>query len=722
MPLKTTYKEYVLNQLLMEYLKDGTVPTAHQLELDLITYQETHPDLSLPKSKFADFSVERGSSSSAGQISAIAETISNDAGVVVKEIYALGGQATKFFERWSFESKRLAAKAQKLEQRVDSLLLLTNNTAGYFASVGDIFTDMNLTNTDSTTAFVNVDEQLVTLNPGTENAGSITEINTNKMTELDVAFYPLTKRSGTYVNDASTGNNLLKAFKTEDTVWVGTVTTGSKGPMTCELKACISRDKDIEVSKIAIDYTSVTDANKATVTAMHSKDGYNWYIVPTTDATKPLLSNVSWTFPITSMRWIKFIFYKAAHDTYDGSTYQYNFSCRHINLSGSSYYQDRGNLFISKALSVTNTQGNIVGFNLAQLDVCETIPADTNIKYYLAASKDNSTWTSWIDTMPSQREGIQYPKVLNFSGAGFKTSSDTDAVEFNSSFNINTVTTTFDATITVDSVVRNIFQHKFKDATCAINTAIPVSLEEDQDTISNSIGVWRNIRSKTTYPDTTLVRGVARGWGKNEKKYYCCFEILNSDGKLFDFGNQQCILDGQLVSGVIKVPVGIHKFETLSDYWFDISDNLTALAVADVLTEETLKTIDPLYPHNHKLLIEGFPYHPSFQGDKVYVGTDYSAEFYATRTSLFNLENNINDYGYFAVKGVGKNAEAATLAIIVHYDTTDSDYTNELFYTKWRTGQSGNEMYRYIKLKCEFLTSSTALTPAITSYRIKLGL
>lgn len=704
----------------MEYLKDGTVPTADQLTEDLETYQETHPDLSLPRSKFTDFSVDRGSESSASHMQDIADVISDDVSVIVKEIYRLATTSNKFYERWSFESKRLAAKAQKLEQRVDSLLLLANNTAGYFATVGDVFTDMNLIDTDNTTAYVNVDEQSVTLNPGTEEAGTVKQVDTTELTELDVSFYPLTRRPGVSVFDVSDKNSLIQAFKTIDSTWVGKITSDVSGEMTCELKAHVSKGTDLEISKLAIDYTGPTSPDKSTVTAMYSQDGYNWYVVPTTDATKPLVSNMSWTFSPVSLQWIKFIFYKSAPDS---GQYEYDFSCRHIRLYTVSYYQDRGNLFVSKALSATDTQGNIIGFNLTQLDTCENIPNDTDIKYYLSASKDNSTWTSWTAIMPSGQDGIKYPKVLNFSGAGEKTTNDSDVVELNSSYNANTLVTEFDSSITVDGASRTILQYRFKDTTFAsVNTAIPASSDEDPDTISNSVTLWRNIRVKDSYPDTSLVRGTIRGWGKKEKNYSCYFEVLDSNGKLLDFGDKECVLDGQSITGVVKVPAGVHKFETLPEHWFDIADNYTALGVADVLTEETLKSIDPLYPHNHKLVIEGFPYHENFQGDKVYPGTDYSGEFYSNRTSLFNIENNINDYGYFAIRGVGKNDEAATLSIIVRYDPNDPDYTNELFLAKWRTGQSGNEMYKYIKLKAEFLTDTTALTPTFSSYRIKLGL
>jgi hypothetical protein len=723
MSLETTYKEFVVERILKEYLKDSVIPTAEQLEEDLEEYQKVHKDLSLPLSKYVDFYVgDVGDESSAALIKTIAETVSDDVNIIIQEVYRLANDANKFYERWSFEAKRLAAKAQKLEQRTDSLLLLQNQTAGYFASVTDIFADLNLVDTDNTDAFVDVDQRIVTLNPGTEEAGTVNRIDTNELTELDVSFYTLTRRPGTSVFDMSTKNNILQAFKTEDTTWVGRVTSNEPGNMTCELKAHLSKGTNVSVSRIAIDYTGPVNPNNGVVTAMYSQDGYNWFIVPSSEATQSLNANISWTFESVDLQWVKFVFYKSGPD---GGQYEYDFSCRNIAFYGLSYFQGRGNLFYSNSLSATNAQGNIVNFNLAQLEACENIPNKTDINYYLAASKDNSTWSSWVQVLPSDREGVKYPKVVNFSGATWKDNTESTAVALNSSFDKNIIVTEFDSSITVDSSTRDIIQYRFKDSSFgAVNIAIPVSQDEDPDVIGNNIVLWRNIRDHSTYPDTSLVRGVQRGWGKKEQVYYCSFEILNSDGKFFDFGDKECLINGQAVTGIIKVPQGIHKFETVSDNWFDISDNYTNTVGSgtDVLTEETLKQIDPLYPHNHKLIIEGFPYVSAFKGDKIYTGTDYSGEFYATRTSLFNIENNLITYDYFAVKGVGKNEEAATLSTFVRYDPNDSGYTNELFLAKWRAGKASNEMYKYIKLKAEFLTDSTDLTPALGSYRIKLGL
>ena len=46
---------------------------------------------------------------------------------------------------------------------------------------------------------------------------------------------------------------------------------------------------------------------------------------------------------------------------------------------------------------------------------------------------------------------------------------------------------------------------------------------------------------------------------------------------------------------------------------------------------------------------------------------------------------------------------------------------NELFFVKWRSGNSDASMYKYIKLKAEFETSDTGITPMLDAYQIKLG-
>lgn len=710
MPLSTSYKEYLLEKLIKEYLYDGTIPTSDTLEDDLATYKDSHPDLSLPRSKYVDFSVARGDNSSASNIRTIAETFSDDISVITREIYSLAMSASKYHDRWSFEAKRLSSKARKLEQRLDSLLLLSNGTAGYFATVGETFSDLEDVDTENTTANVNIDEGQVSLGLGTDSFESINNINLTAMTDYDVSFRPLSKRPGTTYFNVSADNSLLQIFKTYSSSWVAKVLASTTGQMTCELKAQISTSVEY-VSRISMRYTSPDITGRSTITAMYSLDGYTWTIVPTNEATKPLTSNLSWTFPKTGISWIKFIINRPSHDQ---GKYEYLFSAESVKLFGDTYSATVGNTFQSNALSAVNNKNNIVEFSKVQLDSCDNVPTDTSIVYYVSASKDNSTWTDWNAISPSHIEGIKYPKVISFGGSSYLDNSNSSVSVLNSSYNADDLVTTFD-----DS---DVVTYKFKtNRFGAVNTKIEVKAGDDPDVISNSISVWRNVRVTDSYPDTATVRGVPRGWSTDEgETYICYFEIFDSNGKFLDFGDKLCVLDGQLVSGVVNVSKGIHKFETAAENWFDIAENYNDLGY-DLTTEEVLKTIDPLYPYNHKLVIEGFPYPNGFKGEKIYKGTDISAEFYCTRTSLFDLENNITDYGYYAVRGIGASDINQIISIVLQYEPNNTDFVNEKIFVKWKTAGDQSSTYKYVRLKAVLSTSDSSVTPTITSYRIKLG-
>jgi len=371
MSLETTYKEYILEQLMKVYLEAGEIPTADDLEEDLETYQEEHPDLSLPRSKYEKFSIDHGAFSSASELQEMMDIVSADVGVATHEIYNIASDSSRLYQRWIYELKRIAAKTRELETRVDNLLLLAGDTAGYFATTGDIFSDMNLIDTDNTSAAVNLKENSVTLNAGTENFGSITQLSTEDMTESDAAFSVLSRRAGVTYAPPSGGNKLVNIFKSNSSAWVGTVRCTEKGPITTELKARISPGKDAEVSKITLEYTGSDITSSATVTAQYSEDGYTWYLVPTDEATKSLVGNLSWAFPITNMRWVKFIFHKPAPDEVSGSSYRYEFGIRSVAIFGNAYHPGRGDTFVSQPLFATDTEENPVGFSLVQLETCE---------------------------------------------------------------------------------------------------------------------------------------------------------------------------------------------------------------------------------------------------------------------------------------------------------------------------------------------------------------
>jgi hypothetical protein len=706
MSLVKTYNEFILEKIFKESLYDGVVLTTEELEAALETYKQLHLDLSFPYIKYVDLLVEeRGSSSSASLIKNIVDAFSDDVSVITREIYSIADNSSRYHERWISELERLRVKSKKLENRIDALLLLANNTAGYYASIVDPLSDLNYVDTENTTALVDTIANNVFIKRGTENSGSLTQVNTNSITYKDISFSPISRRGNTFYTEMSTNNSVVQILKNQNTTWVGKISCSTKGPMTAELKIHLSNEQK-EISRIVID-SNTPHGHRTTVTALYSVDSHNWNIVPSKQATQYLYDSIAWNFSKRSARWVKFIFYKTSHDS---GFYEYIYSLRSIRFYKDAYYEDNGNLFYSIPMSVLKTDDTLYSFAKAQLDVCEVLPTNTNIKYSLAASKDNSTWTSWYSINPSTREDVNYPKIVAFSGIDWKDNTSSDITELNSSYEKNVLVSTFD-----DSDIET---YRLRPSCAVVNSKISISSEEDLEPVANSVVVWRNTLDRSTFPDTTTVRDVVRGWSLNGQTYGCYFEILNPNGRLIDFGARECVLDGNNVSGVVNLGMGVHKFQTAAENWFDISSSIESISVG---SEEILKSVDPLYPYNHKLLVEGFPYLLGFEGTKVYLGADRVAESYMKRVSLFDLENNIFDYDSFAIRDISNAENNPIIGIVVRYNQENVDFVNELFLVKWRSGGDNASLYKYIKLQAELLTDDSETSPSFSSYRIKLG-
>lgn len=703
MPLSVSHKKIIIEKLIKKYLLEGIIPTSDTIEKDLEEYQKTYIDLTLPTSSYENVTVEHGEYSSVEKFKSSIDSFATDLDILSQEVYDLTLAGNKMHERWINEINRIYTKAKKANNELNNLLLLNQDTSGgYYAIVGDSFGDMLLVDTTNTNAKVDILESGVFLNSGNEFTEFSSLIDTTGIIESDVSFNVITKDFDTSYNSTDGDSKLSNIFKSNESKWVGRVFSSKSGNMVCELKAKISNTLE-SVSKITAIYTGPLTSSNSSITLQYSPNGYTWEM-PSYGSTKSLAKNLSWRFDTKEIKYIKFIFYKP---TYDRGKYEYEFSMSNIKIYGNSYSEELGNEFYSIPLSVDKPDGNPVLFSKVALETCEEVPSDTDIKYYVSGSVDGSSYSDWFPIQPSSRSSIKYPKIVNLGVSAYKNNADDSPNVFDSTKAANKITRSFDNT--------DVDGYKFSAANFAIiNTAIETDTSEKLDSIKESILVWRNTRDKSTYPDPLTVRNVQRGWGKAAKEYYCYFKLTKA--KEFNFGPTRCAIDGVPVTGSVFIPAGNHKFYTEEANWFDISENINNLS-NPVSTEEDLKAIDPLYPYNHKLMIEGFKYSNDYSGEKRYLGTDISAEYLCKLSSLFDLENNIIGLGYFALRSIGDETHNI-LGAITKFDSNYSDYSNELFRIEWR---SSDYLYKYIKLKAELFSSSSVLSPVLESYRIKLG-
>lgn len=139
-----------------------------------------------------------------------------------------------------------------------------------------------------------------------------------------------------------------------------------------------------------------------------------------------------------------------------------------------------------------------------------------------------------------------------------------------------------------------------------------VNIEIPSDILPETVTFFRN-----TKQDGVLIDGVAAGWRLDNSYYNCVFEV-DEDFEI-NLGINFAYIDGKKVNGIQVIEPGIHTFRTHETNW---------------VTAES-EDNDPLFPHNHKLLIEGL------RGSSVYTGVDFQAADQLQLVSAFDLIYNI---------------------------------------------------------------------------------
>lgn len=718
MSIVTSHREFILERILLGYLLKGEIPTADQLEEDLAAYEAIHPSMAEPTSKQVDFDIEHGGESSASKIQEIVQYISDDVSIITREMKHIVEKGKAHYERWTFELLRLLNKAKRIENEIDILLLMQGETAGYFSHVTDVLVDMNNLDMDLTTAKIDTQETSATLNPDPSFSGDAsggTRLNFSHLVESDISFSVLSTAPTGY--SPSPNTKLVDAFLSPGQAgigWVGTVAKSKQGETIAEVKIHLHHTVTQKVSRVVFDLNVAAAGGDGTVACMHSIDGYQWYMVDHPTPVQAIeAGNISWHFPMTDMSWLKFIITKNNYDESSGGTYYYKFGVSSIRLYGHNYTTDYGNELVTKALQPLNAEGQAVPFSIVGLDACEentVLDGEklTDIEYFLSVSADGNEWTDEVQVEPSSRENPSWPSMVNFGGMSRQDNiKDTGYSKIDTSLPSRALVSNFGGFV----------PYALKPGFAVVNTAIP--LYEDTTMlcyghIADSMQVWRNVFNSSRC--TALVNDVSIGWGKQDTEYSCSFYISSTKGVSFDFGEYECIIDGVPRSGEVSLYRGVHTIST--SHWYNFYEE----GYSSPQTIDELMGLDPLYPYNHKIIIEGFVYPATFIGEQKYsTGADIVAQYFCKRTSVFNLESNLSSEErpkYFAfIKSIGLD-DAPMAAILLSRDMSTPDYNNEYCRLLWSSGGGG---FKYVKLRAEFSTEDVAYTPVLYSYRLKIG-
>lgn len=668
MDIADRYREYLANLIIKEYLLDQTIPSIENIEADLDEIDEWYTDMSRPMAYFLDLQVDEREESSATLFNQMQDTFFKDLSVLYQQVTAQLQDSSIFLNRNLAEIQMLKAKLKNLEDRVTELLLSNKDTEGYFQFFADTFNSLQYVDTINTTAAIDLRAGIVTMKEGISETK---KLNLNFTRYEDIAFQVLTRfgiEGAANVADMS----VVDAFKDGDASWRQEVVSDAPITMSVEMKIDLGEVK--EVSKV--DYQSFNDRSFGimTVQVQYSNDNYNWFDFPSDFPTQNIYDKGTFPGEAADMRYLKFILTKTAYDRVDEGRYVYYFGAKHIDMFGVEYDED-GSVLQSKSIAPEERSGQNAYINRVSIETCEDVPSGTDILYDVSFDGGNE----WVPVSPVNRSNPKFPQVASLNKIKLEMSSAVGTAAVDGVVDIHNIALDYDAS-TLDAF---------------------------------STTIWRNVGEQGNI-DT--VRDYQKGWYFDDEYYSCYVWVDNFYGLKIDLGDTTAELDGASITGIVTIPYGRHYFRTRQANWRSLGalTNITAETKAGVITDDVQGAItDPLYPYNHKYLIEGIPYDTTVTSwdEQAYMGVTVFAANRPILISSFDLLTNAkdDDYDKFAKRGD---------QIIVKYNPGATDVANEEFIVQ-RFNSSASNLPTEVIFRATLKSDIGSITPVLYDYKVK---
>lgn len=711
----------LLENALLEYLKDGTIPTTGELELAYKEEQEEHGDLVRSAVRRAELPLTM-EESSAAEFNSFLDGLAQDLDVLFKALTQVSSAGLSSLKEWSSRANSLEARLSKLLTRCESLVLLEGDSAGYVSFVEDNFTSIENVS-DETTAFVDTDNGDVIVSISSGDGKSIEQGTAISLTGAKSTFNLIRQDKTVKVQNIN-GLSINPIFHNNDLIWTQQVIASETGKRIAgELTIELPEEKD--VTQITLTSDIPNNASPTTVSLQYSRDGYSWELPLSEADTQSGEGNFVFRFKKTGMKYFKFIVSKVSNDgTNENNEPIYVFSFGQIKVYSQVFETGVGKELYT-TLREPTLGGNNISFARATLEVCDQVPPDdTTIDYFLRAY-DGSGYTNWIKTIPLNRKANQ-TNLTNFNR-----SSGYAVVDFSTPQNLNTenIATTFDSSLNAESLnlLRNFGSTGLSYRLGGVNDTfanfyIPVSLDLISDVVFTRNYGYQEAKFPTLTQDKT-VRDVETGWGLlSQGTYYCAFYISDPKGRKFNFGETKAEIDGRLETGEdVEVSQGWHVFKTNRANWVSLTGSVNPT------TEAGLESIDPLYPYNHKYIIEGFEYSSLYKGNrKPYLGVDrycqYCSAIQSTstqevgtsrRVGIFDVLTSQLNTSVFALDEI----DTEKVVLLMKVNSGQADQVNErvrLYYTR------RYESFTGVELKASLKTDNFSRTPELSYYRIRV--
>ena len=743
MAIDQTYREFLINEFIKSKLEEGITLTAEDVIDELETYL-TELDLTVPQFVSSSFYTEEREASSADKNENTLISLRQDLQVLYLEMAKLAKTSINSYERWDLEARNLEKQLIDLEERIQNLLFLTQDTEGYHSIIVDNFGDTSKVDMLWTDADVDIYAHSIELSP---TGTTFQQIFLNNLLPNNVTF-SVRSTVNLLGRTENSGVLLTDIFHQESKVWWTNVKMKKPGTVTAELTVRIS-DSAIPINRISLELHESAEASPVTIVPLLSTDNINFEQIPSNTFLLESRNTALFTFPNKDAKWVKFILSKKGPDiSGSDSSFGYQFGFKSIKFYQQAFNEETPQYFVSTALSVLDPNGEVKDFEKITLETCERVETGTSINYFVTFSNDPTVplilgdiedAATWYPIAPINRAEPLAQVVLDIGDVNESSIGDDETVQVSEDGDNPALTFQLlsdnSGTVQDDTVTATEARYSFVNPQDRIlNYQIKVSdyLGEGADLLDareSDLVVFRNIGEKgllTTDPNT-LVRETLRGWNFEEPFYSCVIEVRNPNGLELDVGESTIWIDdlpyknqitSKILTGKTSSTTGIHRVKVHKQNWKEVTPGLETAAA--------LELADPfVHKYNHKLLIEGYDYGPLWPSTvpKVYKGADLFAEYLLKQVSAFDFMYNAptDNYSIYALDldaPETHNGNDPTQVFLVKIDNENADSQNERFMIRFK---QINLLQKYLRLRADLNTSDSQITPSLQSYKIKLG-
>lgn len=564
-------------------------------------------------------------------------------------------------------SRRIGRLLDQTESRLDNLLLLNGAADAFVVGIEETFDTQVQVNQTKTTAAV--------------EAG-YTTLGRTGYTPVDLSKLRLNATVGGTANIVGiTASSPISSLKEDDgSLWEYIVyTKEQQGRVTLVLT--MELPEAAYVGDLRINGLPVSVNKKMTASCFYSLDGSSWTALAPVE--QVATSEMHFQIGLESVRKVQITLSKDAADssTPNKNTYTYVFSLDSLKMYTDGFNPSTRSTLNCGPYDVLDDQGNPVYFTKATLSACTCEPDSTSVSFYL--SQDGENWV-----------GVSH----DGDGGNYVSFADGTADQ-----SVGFVDELASAGAVMESVVG--MEDIDFQSEAVLNTSV---LSDYVDVVPrNSFVVKRNVPSSSS-PSTLL--GAVPGWVFNEttQQYSCTLFVENPDGRYLDLGDTSAYINGTQSSGQVYIPQGYSVFATSDSNWIEVTGNFT--------TSDELEKADPLYPYNHRYLVEGFGYASAFSGEQVYQGVDeFFGQLMVYRSPeefAFAETGDALYYDMFTIEDADGN-----WYIKVKVNKTDASWKDELYSSSWAVQSSDtNKLY----VKALLSTSDAGKTPRIDSFKVRV--